>query len=85
MLLALVAPCQHYSLAGQEHGRTTPLGDIRQTYSITSSARTSSDEPNGEAEHPGDFAARAMLEVKKELMPPQDKKHPGCARSSDRL
>jgi hypothetical protein len=51
VLLVLVAPCQHYSLAGQEHGRTIPLSDIAKmsapqhnpfspSHSITSSARS---------------------------------------------
>jgi hypothetical protein len=29
VLLVFGAPCQHRSLAGQEHGRTMPLADMR--------------------------------------------------------
>jgi hypothetical protein len=28
VLLVFGAPCQHKTLAGQEHGRTIPLSDI---------------------------------------------------------
>jgi hypothetical protein len=34
VLLVLVAPCQHYSLAGQEHGRTIPLSEVGSPISL---------------------------------------------------